>query len=73
MQKRRKLYGEYCNRAIDFYHNAPSIAKLKAQSYEAEGNYEGAVKYYTQYLALAPNASDRAAVEQRINVFQQKI
>ena len=64
---------EYCNRAIDFYHNAPSIAKLKAQSYEAEGNYEGAVKYYTQYLALAPNASDRAAVEQRINVFQQKI
>jgi tetratricopeptide (TPR) repeat protein len=64
---------EYCNRAIDFYHNAPSIAKLKAQSYEAEGNYQGAVKYYTQYLALAPNASDKAAVEQRIQVFQQKI
>ncbi len=64
---------EYCNRAIDFYHNAPSIAKLKAQSYEAEENYQGAVKYYTQYLALAPNASDRAAVEQRISVFQQKI
>lgn len=64
---------EYCNRAIDFYHNAPSIAKLKAQAYEAEGNYEGAVKYYTQYLALAPNASDKAAVEQRIQVFRQKI
>lgn len=64
---------EYCNRAIDFYHNAPSIAKLKAQSYEAEGNYQGAVKYYTQYLALAPNASDKNAVIQRINVFQQKI
>lgn len=64
---------EYCNRSIDFYHNAPSIAKLKAQSYEAEGNYQGAVKYYTQYLALAPNASDRAAVEQRIQVFSTKI
>ena len=64
---------EYCNRAIDFYHNAPSIAKLKAQSYEAEGNYQGAVKYYTQYLALAPNASDKNAVLQRIAVFQQKI
>ncbi len=64
---------EYCNRAIDFYHNAPSIAKLKAQAYEAEGNYEGAVKYYTQYLALAPNASDKAAVEQRIQVFRQKM
>ena len=64
---------EYCNRAIDFYHNAPSIAKLKAQAYEAEGNYEGAVKYYTQYLALAPNASDKAAVEQRIQVCRQKI
>jgi len=64
---------EYCNRAIDFYHNVPSIAKLKAQAYEAEGNYQGAVKYYTQYLALAPNAADKNAVIQRINVFQQKI
>lgn len=64
---------EYCNRAIDFYHNAPSIAKLKAQAYEAEGNYRGAVKYYTQYLALAPNASDKAAVMQRLQVFQGKL
>ena len=64
---------EYCNRAIDFYHNAPSIAKLKAQAYEAEGNYQGAVKYYTQYLALSPNATDKNAVIQRIQVFQQKI
>ncbi len=64
---------EYCNRAIDFYHNAPSIAKLKAQAYEAEGNYQGAVKYYTQYLALAPNASDKAAVVQRIEVFKTKL
>lgn len=64
---------EYCNRAIDFYHNAPSIAKLKAQSYEAQGNYQGAVKYYTQYLALAPNASDKDAVMQRLEVFQGKI
>ena len=29
-----------------------TIFGLSAQSYEAEGNYEGAVKYYTQYLAL---------------------
>ena len=64
---------EYCNRAIDFYHNAPSIAKLKAQAYEAEGNYQGAVKYYIEYLAQAPNASDRAAVEQRISVFKQRL
>jgi cytochrome c-type biogenesis protein CcmH/NrfG len=46
---------------------------LKAQAYEAEGNYQGAVKYYTQYLALAPDATDKAAVVQRIQVFQQKI
>ena len=64
---------EYCNRAIDFYHNAPSIAKLKAQAYEAEKNYEGAVKYYKQYLSLAPNASDKSAVEQRIQVFSQEM
>ena len=64
---------EYCNRAIDFYHNAPSIAKLKAQSYEAEGNYLGAVKYYTQHLALAPKAYDKDAVVQRINVLRQRL
>lgn len=64
---------EYCNRAIDFYHNAPSIAKLKAQAYEAEGNYQGAVKYYTQYLALAPDASDKTAVMQRIEAFKSKM
>jgi cytochrome c-type biogenesis protein CcmH/NrfG len=46
---------------------------LKAQAYEAERNYEGAVKYYKQYLSLAPNASDKAAVEQRIQVFSQQM
>ena len=51
---------EYCNRAIDFYHNSPSITKLKAMSFEKEFNYQGAVKYYTQYLAMNPNAADKA-------------
>ena len=50
---------EYCNRAIDFYHNSPAIAKLKAQSFERELNYQGAIKYYTQYLSLSPNAPDK--------------
>ncbi len=63
---------EYCNRAIDFYHNSPQIAKLKAMSYEKELNYRGAVKYYQQYLALNPNASDRDDVMKRIEKMRPK-
>lgn len=63
---------EYCNRAIDFYHNSPAIAKLKAQSYEKELNYRGAVKYYQQYLAMSPNASDKADVQRKINKYKNK-
>lgn len=63
---------EYCNRAIDFYHNSPAIAKLKAQAYEKELNYRGAVKYYQQYLAMSPNASDKADVTKRINKYKKK-
>ena len=62
---------EYCNRAIDFYHNSGPIAKLKAMAYEAEGNYQGAVKYYNQYLAYSPNASDREAIMKKIAKYQQ--
>lgn len=58
---------EYCNRAIDFYHNSADIAKLKAMAYEKEGNAQGAVKYYAQYLAMNPNAADRADVTNRIS------
>ena len=58
---------EYCNRAIDFYHNSPEIAKLKAMAYEKEGNAQGAIKYYAQYLALNPNATDKVDVTNRIN------
>ena len=63
---------EYCNHAIDFYHNSPQIAKLKAMSYEKELNYRGAVKYYQQYLAMNPDASDRAAIESKIQQFAPK-
>ena len=61
---------EYCNRAIDFYHNSGPIAKLKAMAYEAEGNYQGAIKYYNQYLAYSPNAGDRELIIKKINKFQ---
>lgn len=63
---------EYCNHAIDFYHNSPQIAKLKAMSYEKELNYRGAVKYYQQYLLMNPDASDRAAVESKIQQYAPK-
>lgn len=63
---------EYCNHAIDFYHNSPQIAKLKAMSYEKELNYRGAVKYYQQYLAMSPDASDRQAVEAKIQQYAPK-
>lgn len=63
---------EYCNRAIDFYHNSPQIAKLKAMSYEKELNFRGAVKYYQQYLAMSPDASDRQQIEAKISQFMPK-
>ena len=63
---------EYCNHAIDFYHNSPQIAKLKAMSYEKELNYRGAVKYYQQYLMMNPEASDRSLVESKIQQFAPK-
>ena len=63
---------EYCNHAIDFYHNSPQIAKLKAMSYEKELNYRGAVKYYQRYLAMSPDAGDRQAIEAKIQQFAPK-
>ena len=63
---------EYCNRAIDFYHNSAEIAKLKAKAYEAELNYQGAVKYYNQYLSYSPNAADKAEVLKKINKYKYK-
>ena len=63
---------EYCNRAIDFYHNSPQIAKLKAMSYEKELNYRGAVKYYQQYLSMSPDAADRNAVLEKIQKYTPK-
>lgn len=63
---------EYCNRAIDFYHNSPQIAKLKAMSYEKELNYRGAVKYYQQYLAMNPNAPDRNTIIEKIQKYTPK-
>lgn len=64
---------EYCNRAIDFFHNSADIAKLKALAYEAEKNYQGAVKYYNQYLSYSPNAADKGTVTRKINKYKKKI
>ncbi|MBS6603375.1 MAG: tetratricopeptide repeat protein [Brachyspira sp.] len=64
---------EYCNRAIDFYHNSPAIAKLKAMSYEEEKNYQGAIKYYNQYLSMNPSAPDREAIVKKLEKFKNKI
>ena len=63
---------EYCNRAIDFYHDRPPIARLKAMAYEKQLNYQGAAKYYTQYLSMEPNAPDKAEVIRKINDFSTK-
>ncbi len=64
---------EYCNRAIDFFHNSAEIAKLKAMAYEAEKNYQGAIKYYNQYLSYNPNASDKNEVTRKINKYKKKL
>ena len=63
---------EYCNRAIDFYHNSPQIAKLKAMSYEKELNYRATIKYYQQYLAMNPNAADKQQITKKIEKFKNK-
>ena len=63
---------EYCNKAIDFYHNSADIAKLKAMAYEAEANYQGAVKYYIQYLSMNPNASDKDDISNKISKLKAK-
>ena len=41
-------------------------------AYEAEGNYQGAIKYYNQYLAYSPNATDREAIQKKLVKFQGK-
>jgi len=64
---------EYCNKAIDFYHNSPAITKLKAMSFEKELNYQGAVKYYTKYLEMNPSAADKDYVNALINKYRQKV
>ena len=64
---------EYCNKAIDFYHNSPDITKLKAMSFEKELNYAGAVKYYTKYLEMSPNAQDANYIRSIIGKYQQKV
>ncbi len=61
---------EYCNKAIDFYHNSADIAKLKAMAYEAELNYQGATKYYIQYLSMNPNAADKNEITAKISKFK---
>ena len=64
---------EYCNKAVDFYHNSADIAKLKAMAYEAELNYQGATKYYIQYLTMNPDAADKDEITAKISRFKAKI
>ena len=64
---------EYCNKAIDFYHNNADIAKLKAMAYEAELNYQGATKYYMQYLSMNPNAADKDEITAKVSKFKARI
>jgi len=64
---------EYCNKAIDFYHNSPDITKLKAMAFEKELNYQGAIKYYNQYLEMSPDAADAEAIRATIAKYQQKV
>ena len=66
-------YIDLCEtKSNEFYHNSGPIAKLKAMAYEAEKNYQGAIKYYNQYLAYTPNASDREAIIKKINKYSSK-
>ncbi|MBQ1612078.1 MAG: tetratricopeptide repeat protein [Alphaproteobacteria bacterium] len=64
---------EYCNKAIDFYHNSPDITKLKAMSFEKELNYQGAIKYYSQYLQMSPDAQDANYIHSLIERYRQKV
>ena len=64
---------EYCNKAIDFYHNSPDITKLKAMAFEKELNYQGAIKYYTQYLEMSPAADDADYIRSIIARYSQKV
>ena len=41
-------------------------------SYEKELNYRGAIKYYQQYLAMNPNAADKAQIDKKIEKFKNK-
>lgn len=64
---------EYCNKAIDFYHNSPDITKLKAMAFEKELNYQGAIKYYNQYLEMSPDAPDAESIRAILAKYQQKV
>ncbi len=64
---------EYCNKAIDFYHNSPDIMKLKAMSFEKELNYQGAIKYYSKYLEMSPNATDAEYIRGILARYNQKV
>ncbi len=55
------------SRAADLYQNTPAIAKLKAQSYEKIKDRCNAALFYTQYLALCPNATDKNAIQKKID------
>ncbi len=63
---------EYCNRAIDFYHDSAEITKLKALAYEGDENYKESAVFFGKYLAMNPNATDKAEVQRKIEKYKNK-
>ena len=52
---------------------APTLLYNLARALESDGDFEGAVKAYRDYLAADPNAEDRAAIQQRIENLQTQL
>ncbi|MCB9648131.1 MAG: tetratricopeptide repeat protein [Deltaproteobacteria bacterium] len=52
---------------------APTLLYNLARALESDGDFEGAVKAYQDYLAADPKADDRAAIAQRIENLQTQI
>ncbi len=54
-------------------HQEPVLLYNLGRAYEGNGKYEKAVDAYQRYLAQAPDARDRGALERRVQTLQQQI
>jgi tetratricopeptide (TPR) repeat protein len=52
---------------------APTLLYNLARALESDGDFEGAVRAYQDYLAADPNAEDKAAIQRRIENLQTQI